>query len=195
MPIIAVLALLSAAPAPGVEVSIARSVTLVKGTVWPTSPKTGAPKSTHSIDGPSGVTVKLPSGKSWRAEGLHSVTFSLTEPGDSVRSVHLRYERAPGNWADTVQRALQLAHELGAPAAQQDLARKRLLENPGKGSNRYFPSFSVEGCISVTTTITPEGAYDPKRPVNSWTVSVELVVSTPEFWRNNHAEWPATCPP
>jgi len=187
---------LAAAPESGVralEVSLDQSVSLMKGTSWPTSPKTGVRGSLHTIDGPSVLTVKFPSGKTWRAAGLHSVSFTLAEKGDTVRSAYVDFERPPSNWADTVERALQLATELGVPVAEQERWRKQLTENPGKGSNRYFPSFPVEGCISLTTTITPRGAYDPKRAVSSWTVSVELNVSPPEFWRTNHSKWPATC--
>lgn len=164
------------------EIRLGEPVGSHKGSVWPMA-RSGKPLSMHGVEGPAALTVRLPSGRVWSAKPVHSVIFSANETNWTLRSVHVVYEQPPLSWPEAKARVFALATELGVPPEQQALTKERL-EAMSRGPDLLHPTFPVEGCIVLTTTIL---ARSP-----GWIVTPNLGVVTPDIWKV-YETWPETC--
>lgn len=130
-----------------VEVSLGKPVALVKG--LPRAGESARP----GLTGPGEVSMRLPSGRVWLGKPMQRV--GLTVEGGKVRGVTVDFAGpVPQTLAEAAQRALATADDLGASREELDAQQARLAENPGTSLGKLQPGFSIEPCVTLTTTIT-----------------------------------------
>ena len=149
----------------------------VKGEVWPVDRK-GKPSSAHEFKGPLEALLRFPSGREFRAV-TRSLTVNLTDDL-MVRSVYFDLGTAP-TWPAIVEVSQQPLIDLGVSAERRDTWKKKLLARPVP-----FPSYPVEPCVVVGTTMREHGRL-------GYYLSLEVTLFPPDLWHEPD-DWPS-CPP
>ena len=172
---LAALLLAAAAPDSGaraVSVPLGGPVSGITGEAWP------ARSTMHEVKGPVELTVVLPSGRRYVA-ATRSAIVNTKEDRATVRSIYVDLGTAP-TWAAIVEASQAPLIALGVAAERREAWKKKLLEKPVP-----FPSYPVEGCVVVTTTLRE------KRGAGYY-LSLELSQVDPALW-HRPADWPDTC--
>ncbi|MBL8909110.1 MAG: hypothetical protein JNM17_00265 [Archangium sp.] len=132
-----------------VSATLGGPITEVTGEVWPSF--RGKPSDSHEFKGPVLAVLRMPSGREFRATTTSMmVNTRVVSTGLQVRSVYFDLGDAP-TWAEIVERAQQPLKDLGISEEERAEKKKRTLAMKPPA----FPSYEVEPCVVVTTTLRP----------------------------------------
>lgn len=128
------------------------------------------------------LTLTTPSGRTWSAKSLQSVSTTIDPKTRTVRSVHINFGTRFKTWDEALNRVDELATQIGA---SNERWNAKFRGKPELGAQRWFPNYFIGGCEIATITLTPvRGA---------WAVDLEFLLLSPEEWARNPSH-PATCP-